>query len=668
MKKYRVETLEKQIKYLKLLSNQFPTISEVASEIINLQAILNLPKGTEHFITDVHGEHESFTHVMRNASGVLKIKIDDIFGNNLRDAEKKSLATLIYYPEEKLGIVKKKEVHLADWYKITLYRLIEVCRATSSKYTRSKVRKALPDDFAYIIEELLHEQEKIYNKHDYYNEIIHTIIKIDRADEFIIALCKLIQRFSIDRLHLIGDIYDRGPGAHLIMDELYEYHSLDIQWGNHDILWMGAAAGSQACIANVIRIAARYANLETIENGYGINLLPLATFALDYYGDDECNVFKEKFPDVCEFGKRDLDVIAKMHKAIAIIQFKLEGQIIQKSPEYNMENRLLLDKIDYENGILNLENKEYTLIENNFPTVDIQNHYELNEEECVLMKKLTQSFIHSEKLQRHVAFLYSKGSLYLKYNENLLFHGCIPLDEFGNFQDVIIQNQKYSGKELFDKFDRMARDYYFEEKESFGNDVIWYLWSGPKSPLFGKDQMRTFERYFIKEKETHNEVKDFFYKYRDEEKTCIKILEEFDLDSYKSHIVNGHIPVKTKDGESPIKANGKLLVIDGGFAKAYQKTTGIAGYTLIYNSYGLRLASHEPFESIKKAISEEQDILSTIIVLEKTNDRKKVADTDTGRELASQLESLEMLLDAYRLGLIKENVLGKARGKIRCKY
>lgn len=665
MKKYDIEILERDLNYLKLLSNQFPSISEVCTEIINLQSILNLPKGTEHFITDVHGEYESFTHVMRNASGVLKVKIDDIFGTTLRDVEKKSLATLIYYPDQKLELIKKEEEHISDWYRITLYRLIEVCRAASSKYTRSKVRKALPLDFAYIIEELLHEQEKEYNKHEYYNKIINTIIDIDRADEFIVALCKLIQRFAVDRLHLIGDIYDRGPGAHLIMDEVYDHHSIDVQWGNHDILWMGAAAGSQACIATVVRIATRYGNLETIENGYGINLLPLATFALEYYASDSCNMFKPKLADGNGYGTRDIELIAKMHKAISIIQFKLEGQIIKGSPEYKMNDRLQLGDINIEQAKIKIGEKEYELADINFPTVDFKNPFELTEDELRLMERLTQSFVHSEKLQKHVSFLYSKGSLYLKYNSNLLYHGCIPMNEDGSFKELVIHKQKYSGKALFDKLDRLARDYYFDNENVFGKDLLWYLWCGPISPLFGKDKMTTFERYFILDKTSHKEIKDSYYKYRDDEMTCMKILENFGLDSSKSHIVNGHVPVKTKDGESPIKANGKLLVIDGGFAKAYQSTTGIAGYTLIYNSYGLRLASHEPFESIEKAILEEKDILSTVIVLEKTTNRKRVYDTDTGLELIAQIESLEMLLMAYRTGLIKENLLGKAKGR-RC--
>lgn len=663
MKKYDIAVLEKNLSYLKLLSNQFPSVSEVCTEIINLQSILNLPKGTEHFITDVHGEYESFTHVMRNASGVLKVKIEDIFGNTLRDSEKKSLATLIYYPEQKLELIKKEEEHLSDWYRITLYRLIEVCRAASSKYTRSKVRKALPSDFAYIIEELLHEQEKEFNKHEYYNKIINTIIEIDRADEFIIALCKLIQRFAVDRLHLIGDIYDRGPGAHLIMDELYDHHSIDVQWGNHDILWMGAAGGSQACIATVIRIATRYGSLETIENGYGINLLPLATFALEFYENDKCEAFKPKLGEGASFGTRDIEILAKMHKAIAMIQFKLEGQIINNSPEYKMKERLFLETIDLEKKTIQIEGISYDLLDSSFPTLDLSNPYELTPEEAKLMERLTQSFVHSEKLQKHVSFLYSKGSLYLKYNSNLLYHGCIPMNEDGSFKEVLIQKQKLSGKSLFDKLDRLARDYYFESSHSFGSDLMWYLWCGPGSPLFGKDKMTTFERYFILDKAAHKETKDSYYKYRDSDEACYRILENFGLDPAKSHIVNGHVPVKSKDGESPIKANGKLLVIDGGFAKAYQSTTGIAGYTLIYNSYGLRLASHEPFESIERAIVDEKDILSTVIVLEKTTNRKRVNDTDVGFELRAQIESLEMLLIAYRTGLVKENLLGKAKGR-----
>ncbi|MTI68447.1 MAG: fructose-1,6-bisphosphatase [Firmicutes bacterium] len=649
--------IDKNLKYLKLLSEQYPTISAVSAEIINLQAILNLPKGTEHFLTDIHGEYEAFSYVLRNASGVLKLKIDDLFGNILKDEEKRALATLLYYPEEKLEIVKKNEKSLNEWYRVTLCRLIEICRVVSSKYTRSKVRKALPKDFAYIIEELLHEDETRLNKHNYFNKIVDTIIDINRADEFIIETCKLIQRLAIDRLHIVGDIYDRGPGAHIILEELIERGSVDIQWGNHDILWMGAAAGSKACIANVIRISTRYANLETIEEGYGINLLPLATFALKHYENDPCTQFKTKFNKEIQYGEKDLELIAQMHKAISIIQFKIEGQIIKRSPVYNMEHRLLLDKINYEKGTINIKGKEYKLNDTNFPTIDPKDPYKLTEEEEIIISKLKTYFKNSEKLQKHVKFLYSKGSMYLKFNSNLLYHGCIPMNEDGSFKKVKMGNEEVSGKKLFDKFNSLLTDFYFNrekiDEKLYGTDIIWYLWCGENSPLFGKDQMTTFERYFIDEKETHTEIKNPYFEYRNKENICKNILKEFELDPNNSHIVNGHVPVKTIKGESPIKANGRLLVIDGGFSKAYQPKTGIAGYTLIYNSYSLRLASHQPFESTDKAIKEERDVLSTLAVLEKVN-RKYVSDTDIGKELKKQIKDLEMLLVAYRMGRIKE--------------
>ncbi len=651
------ENLKNNLKYLELLSTKFPTIPAVCAEIINLEAILNLPKGTEHFLTDIHGEYEAFSHVIRNASGVLKLKIDDLFGDVLDEKEKKSLAILLYYPEQKLEIVKNEEDDMKSWYRTNLRRLIEICRVVSSKYTRSKVRKALPQHFAYIIEELLHEDEKRLNKHHYFNQIIDTIIKINRADEFIIAICNLIQRLAIDRLHILGDIYDRGPGAHIILDELIEYHSVDIQWGNHDILWMGAAAGSEACMANVIRISTRYANLETIEEGYGINLLPLATFALEHYKDDPCDQFKTKFPDEMKYGEKDLQLIAKMHKAITIIQFKIEGKIIKGSPQYNMRRRLLLDKIDFDEGIVKIGEKKYTLNDTNFPTIDPNNPYELTKEEKNLVDKLKKYFLNSEKLQNHVKFLYSKGSMYLKFNSNLLYHGCIPMNEDGTFKKVKLGDKIVYGKELLDEFNMLAKNFYFNRKDIderlYGKDIIWYLWCGENSTLFGKDQMTTFERYFIDDKETHKEIKNPYFKFRDSEEICKNILREFDLDPETSHIVNGHVPVKTKKGESPIKANGRLLVIDGGFSKAYQPKTGIAGYTLIYNSYSLRLASHEPFESTEKAIKEEIDVLSTLEVLEKTN-RKYVGDTDIGKELKDQIKYLEMLLAAYRKGLLEE--------------
>lgn len=658
MKNITIDELEQNMNYLRLLSNQYPTIGDVSAEIINLQAILNLPKGTEHFITDLHGEYEAFSHVLRNASGVLKLKIDDIFEHVLTKEQKKSLATLLYYPEQKLEVVKKTEKDIKSWYSITLYRLIQLCRIVSSKYSRSKVRKALPKQFAYIIEELLHEDKNRLNKHNYFNEIIKTIIDIDSADEFIIAICKLVQRLAIDRLHILGDIYDRGPGAHYILDELCNHHCVDIQWGNHDILWMGAASGSKACIANVIRISTRYANLATIEEGYGINLLPLATFAMHFYKDDPCDKFKTKFPIEMHYGERDLKIIAAMHKAIAIIQFKLEGQIIMKSPQYNMENRRLLHRINYEKGTITIKDKEYKLNDISFPTIDPKNPYKLTLEEEQLMDRLKSYFLNSEKLQKHIRFLYSHGSMYLKINSNLLYHGCIPLNEKGDFKKVKVGKNFYSGKQLLDVWDVLIRKAYFDkeniDEDQYGTDIMWYLWCGDSSPLFGKDQMTTFERYFIDDKATHVEIKNPYFHLRDNENICKNILKEFDLDVNSSHIINGHVPVKTKQGESPIKANGKLLVIDGGFSKAYQQMTGIAGYTLIYNSYGLRLASHEPFESTDKAINEEKDIVSTLRVLEKVN-RKYVANTDIGKEIKEQIKYLEMLLVAYRKGLVKES-------------
>ena len=649
---------ENNLKYLSLLSKQYPTINEASTEIINLQAILNLPKGTEHFLTDVHGEHEQFIHVLKNASGVIKRKIDDIFGNRLVQSDKKKFATLIYYPEQKLDIILKQQPNIDDWYKITLYRLIEVCRNVSSKYTRSKVRKALPKDFAYIIEELLHEEAEGIDKEKYYGEIINTIISIDRAKDFIIALSKLIQRLVIDRLHIIGDIFDRGPGADIIMDILSEYHAVDIQWGNHDILWMGAASGSEVCMANVIRNSARYANLSTIEDSYGINLLPLATFAVDFYGDDPCENFLPKIESDKNYTVRELQLIAKMHKAIAIIQFKLEGQIIKRHPEFKMDYRLLLNNIDFETGTITLEGNKYDLVDTNFPTIDPKDPYKLLDVEVELIDKLKSSFINSQKLNKHVRFLFSNGSLYLKFNSNLLYHGCIPLNEDGSFREVLLQNKKYKGKALMDRLDILTREGFFYKENTpekqFGSDMMWYLWTGPFSPLFGKEKMTTFERYFIAEESTHYEKKDPYYDFRNDEKICDNILIEFGLNPDESHIVNGHIPVEKKNGENPIKAHGKLMVIDGGFSKAYQSKTGIAGYTLIYNSFGLQLVSHQPFESTEKAITEETDILSSTIVLEHVTKRKMVEDTDIGIELKYQLCELKLLLLAYKKGLIKE--------------
>ncbi len=648
-----------ELKYLRSLAHQYPTIASASTEIINLQAILCLPKGTEHFLTDIHGEYEQFNHVLKNGSGAVKRKIDEEFGNTLSSRDKKSLATLIYYPKEKLEIVIQEEDNIEDWYKITLHRLVQITKRVASKYTRSKVRKALPPDFAYVIEELITEKAEIQDKEAYYNEIIHAIIRIDRAQEFIVALSHLIQRMVIDHLHIVGDIFDRGPGPHIIMDTLSRYHSVDIQWGNHDIVWMGAAAGHLACIANVIRLSARYGNLDTLEEGYGINLIPLATFAMETYKGVNCERFSIKYNT--DYNTKDLSLDMKMHKAIAIIQFKLEGSLIMRRPEFQMEDRLLLDKIDYENKTVNIGGKSYTMRDVEFPTVDPQNPYALSPEEEQVMERLRQAFLKCEKLQKHVRFLFSRGGLYKIYNSNLLYHGCMPMDENGNFNTFTVDGEEYRGKALYDILDQYARKGYYSKynpaEMQKGQDMIWYIWEGPNSPVFGKDKMATFERYFVEEKETHKETKNSYYQLLDREDVINKILMEFGLDSGQSHIVNGHVPVELKKGESPIKCGGKLLIIDGGFSKAYQGKTGIAGYTLVANSHGMRLVAHEPFESAESAILHESDIFSDSVILETSNSRISVADTDGGAEIKETIHQLEVLLQAYRDGTIIEKSL-----------
>lgn len=658
MEKHEMEKIESNIEFLKMMSKQYPNVASVCTEITNLKAILNLPKGTEHFLTDLHGEYEAFTHVLKNASGVLRRKAVEIFGESFDEAEMRSFLTLLYYPTEKLEIINETEKDLEKWYSENIHRLIVICRAVSSKYTRSKVRKALPQDFKYVIEELLHQDDAGEDKARYYRKIIETIIDIDRADEFIEAIACVVQRLAVDRLHIVGDIYDRGPGSHIIMDSLMKHHSLDIQWGNHDILWMGAACGSKSCIANVVRISCRYANMGTLEDGYGINLFPLATFALEAYGKDPCLQFLPKIMEDANYRQKDLDLIAKMQKAIAIIQFKLEGKVIQKHPEYEMDSRLLLDKIDWKDGKVIVDGESYKMKDMDFPTVNPEDPYALTDEEKEVIEKLVHSFINSEKLQRHMNLMYTKGSMYLKYNSNLLYHACIPMNEDGSFKNIPIEGSGYKGKSLLDKCDELARQAFYNKEGSFerayARDSMWYMWCGENSPLFGKDKMTTFERYFIEDKKTHTEIKNSYYRLRDDRRSAEKILTAFGLDPDVSHIVSGHVPVKRKDGESPIKAEGKLLVIDGGFSKAYQATTGIAGYTLIYNSYGLLLACHEPFESIEKAITEEKDMISTTTVLEKTARRKSVEDTDVGLELKKQIELLGLLLAAYRRGVVKQ--------------
>lgn len=652
------EISAEDFKYLKLLAKQYPNITSASTEIINLQAILNLPKGTEHFISDIHGEYEAFSHVLRNASGVIKNHITYIFGTSLRDSEKKTLATLIYYPEQKLEEIKKTESDMNDWYKITLHRLVTICKVMSAKYTRSKVRKALPQDFAYIIEELLHEDSTGDDKELYYNQIIESIVRLDQADRFITAISHLIQRLAIDRLHVIGDIYDRGPNAAKIMDILENYHSIDVQWGNHDISWMGAAAGCQALICNVIRIQARYCNLDTVEEAYGINLIPLATFAMEKYADDPCTYFLPKNSDADMLTDKEVQLTAKMHKAISIMQFKMEAQIIKRHPEFGMEGRLLLDKIDFEKGTINIKGVDYPMLDMNFPTIDPKDPFSLSEEEQDVMDKIKSSFVNSGDLQRHVRFLLSNGSIYTIFNSNLLYHGCIPLNADGSLKEVNFRGKRLKGKDYLDAVERVMREGYYtiphSETKRECLDLMWYLWCGENSPLFGKDAMTTFERYFVEDKATHVENKSPYYEKRDVESVCRDILENFGLNPDKSHIINGHVPVKVKKGESPIKANGKLFVIDGGFAKAYQKETGIAGYTLIYNSHGLVLVSHEPFESREKAIAEEKDIHSSTVALQYSQARIMVSNTDIGAELKKNISELDKLVSAYRSGLIKE--------------
>lgn len=646
-------------RYLDRLSDIYPTIAAASTEIINLQAILNLPKGTEHFITDVHGEYEAFSHVLKNGSGSVRRKINDVFGNTLSSRDKQSLATLIYYPKEKMAQVKKTESNMEDWYKINLYRLIEVSKRAASKYTRSKVRKALPKDFSYVIEELITEKYEVNDKESYYNSIIMTIIRIGRAEEFIVAISSLIQRLVVDHLHIVGDIYDRGPGPHIIMDKLMDYHSVDIQWGNHDVVWMGAAAGQHACIANVIRICARYGNLDILEDGYGINLLPLATFALHTYADDPCSCFQLKGDASKNVAEMELDV--KMHKAVSILQFKIEGQTIQRQPSFKLENRALLHRIDYEKGTIKLDGNEYKLLDTNFPTINPEHPYELSPEEEDVMERLERAFTGCEKLQEHMRFLLSKGSLYKVHNNNLLYHGCVPLNEDGSLKEVELFGKKFKGRSLYDALDRYVRKGFFavdSEDWENGKDIMWYIWLNPNSPLFGKDKMATFERYFLAEKETHVEKKNPYYHFLEDPKVISSIMEEFgmEFESEDCHIINGHVPVKRMDGESPVKCNGKVMVIDGGFSKAYQKETGIAGYTLIYNSYGLLLVAHEPFESTEAAIEKESDIHSESMVIRRVVQRRLVEDTDVGKELKEQIADLEMLLAAYRSGEIKERL------------
>ena len=660
MSNYR-ENVEKDMRYLELLAQSFPTVAAASTEIINLQVILNLPKGTEHFLADLHGAFPPFQHVLKNASGNIKRKVSELFGNEIRESDKRELCTLIYYPEQKLELVKQTETDMNDWYHITIHQLVRVCRDVSSKYTRSKVRKALPADFSYIIQELLHERTEDTDKAAYVKMIINSIIDTGRADDFIIAICNVIQRLAIDKLHILGDIYDRGPGAHLILDLLRQYENWDIQWGNHDILWMGACAGNDACICNVIRLCLRYANLTTLEEAYGINLVPLATFAMETYGDDPCTEFMPRTTGGSEeLDEKNARLTAMMHKAIAVLQFKVEAQIFHKHPEWGMEDRDLLSTMDLEKGTCQVDGKEYPMTSCRFPTIAGNDSYiTLTPEEDDLMKRLHHSFTVNEKLRKHIKLIFSHGCMYSIVNHNLLFHASCPLNADGSLKEVELYNgKKYCGKDLMHHTGMLIRSAFQgdtnPEERDYGIDYFLYLWCGPDSILFDKSKMATFERYFIADKATHKEEKGNYFKLRDNEDICDRIMDAFEVEGPNRHIINGHVPIHAADGENPIKANGKLMVIDGGFSQAYHKTTGIAGYTLVYHSRGFQLVQHEPFTSEEDAVKRGIDIKSTTQIVEMTAQRMLVADTDIGTELKKQVADLRELLYAYRHGFIKE--------------
>lgn len=641
-------------RYLRILAKQYPTIEDAATEIINLEAILSLPKGTEHFLTDVHGEYEQFEHVLKNGSGTVKRKIEVVL-NDKKDAEyKKRLATLIYYPKEKLELIKAEGINTNEWYKETIMDLVNLLKCVTSKYTRSKVRKAIPDEYRYVIEELITEKQEIYDKEKYYKSIIDTIVRVDEADNIIIAIANLIQRMVVDHLHIVGDIYDRGPGPHKIMDTLLNYHSVDLVWGNHDVVWMGAAAGHPACIANVIRMSARYGNLSILEDGYGINLLPLATFAMETYKDADCTNFRLKETSSGEFLNAS-DIESKMYAAISAIQFKLEGEIIKRNPDFSMDDQLLLEKIDYDKKTVKIGDKEYNLSHFDFPTIDKNDPYKLTHEEDLIVKQLVKAFMNSEKLRKHIKFLYKKGAMYRLYNGNLIYHGCVLLNDDKTFSHSNICGVDTYGKSMYELLDSYARKGFFapigsKDREK-GGDILWYLWCGPRSPLYGRSKMTTFERLFIEDKETHKEVKDAYYKYiEDSQEVADAILKEFGATGKYSKIINGHVPVEIKNGQTPVKAGGKVLMIDGGFSKAYHDKTGMAGYTLAIDSHGMWLVQHEKFESKAKAIALETDIISDTFTVEEFDTRMYVRDTDNGKRLMEEVRDLDELLDAYREG------------------
>ena len=659
--KSKVTFKPEELRYLRLLAQQYPSVQAASKEIINLHAILNLPKGTEHFISDIHGEHEAFNHMLNSCSGVVKEKLDELFGNTISRHDRDDLATLIYYPEEKLALVARQVEELDEWYRITLHRLVALCRWVSSKYTRSKVRKALPQDYGYIIDELLHTSHNEIDKREYYENIIESIIEVGQAPAVIEALSTVIKRMAVDRLHIVGDIFDRGPGADVVMDSLLDYHCVDIQWGNHDILWMGAASGSRTLVATVLSNSIHYNNLEVIETGYGISLRPLSIFANEVYKDADVRRFAVKLtgPDADQYSEKDKLLSARMHKAITVILFKLEGQKLMRRPEFGMPDRLLLDKVDYANKSITIGGVTYPMEDCDFPTVDPADPYTLTPEENQVIDQLTASFRRSEKLQRHIRFLYSKGGLYKVHNGNLLFHGCIPMTEDGQFQTFTIGGQERSGKAFLDYAEKTARKAYYDapgsEERQFGMDFLWWLWAGRNSPIFGRDRMTTFERRLIKDESAWTEPKNAYYTLYQDPAVCEKILREFGLEGPHCHIINGHIPVKAKKGESPIKGGGKLIVIDGGFCRAYQPTSGIAGYTLIYNSRCIRIVSHQPFESKEAAIHRNHDIANDSLVFEHMERRVKIAETDVGRSIQAQADDLRRLLQAYRSGAFSES-------------
>lgn len=649
------------LRYLEILSHQYPNVKSASSEIINLQAKLGMPKGTEHFMSDIHGEYQAFLHILNNGSGAVREKVDILFQNSMTKDERAKLATLIYYPEEKLQDTKKETEDMNEWYRITLNRLVETCRLAASKYTRSQLRRALPKEYAYIIDELINTDYEIHDKRSHYENVISTIIDIDRSDDFIISVCNVIKRLAVAHLHIVGDIFDRGPRPDIIMDSLMSHDSVDIQWGNHDVLWMGAACGSRTCTAAVLNNSITYNNLQVLEVGYGISLRPLALFANETYNETDTSSCFAPHPigGIDAYRQKDMELAARMRKAICVIQFKLEGQIIKRNPHFKMEDRLFLDKINFENGTAEIDKKTYKLSDLSFPTIDPKDPYKLTDDESEVMNQLKLAFLRSEKLQRHVKFLYSNGGIYKCYNGNLLFHGCVPMNEDGTFMKFETDKGVLAGKAFMDYADIVCRQAYLSKqgspKQLQSKDFLWFLWCGRNSPLFGRDKIATFERLLIEDTSAWDEPKNAYYNLWGSPEIVEKILLEFGLGGSHCHIINGHVPVLTKEGESPLKAGGRLIVIDGGFSRAYQPKTGIAGYTLVYNSWGIRISAHEPFSGIENALKNNKDIFSTSVVFDRRESRIKVRETDAGKKIQQQIDDLKMLLDAYKSGEIKED-------------